>query len=672
MNALSLIRSFVVSARLAFVALPGFVIGLNFAPAHAQGGNGHVPSYPNVAAAAPVSDFTPVANGAWPDFAYAAGLGGTCEARFQPLHDCVSFRLVYANSTLYESGDIKNNVTIRAALYVKRPNRPVIVRQVTFHNGATELTLTPESMAVSDSIPEYWAASEKATVFVRTFAQVAQVGEQIPYRSSWQGLSGFQVKMVTGTTDAPDLTMAAPDDARFVSAPWRGAGFSPVAILGETSAGASSVAILGSSSVAATNSYAALAAKRAGIPYLLLSAGGTTAADYGKFKLRPHLDAICSHALVYYGRNDIGFALAGNIPPGGVLSRVEGDMSSLWQRLKVQGAWVGAMTVTPRDFGGPFTDPTAQKPSSAEMPLRLPLNDWIRSTVLRAHSPLDRVYETADAVEFFEGGLRTSKWNYGLDKKGNRVSLTADGLHPSAAGADLLSRLILDADFVYRPADYVCPIPADAFVRGDGSRIVVHFNDAKNPPLLVPDNAAGFTVRVNGALRRVVQAQQTGPKEIALTLGGASIKKGDVALVDYSPGSATPLVDSSARHNPVEAFADFPVDNRMKDAGENVLSSRLALSDIQWTREGNFVKALVRFANDGGANADNVYLTAAKLGGVGAKASFPLSLGGMPSGANVALTLIWLAPVSGTQTTLRISGADAAGRFTSSARVIIP
>ena len=657
--------------RLLAIALIAFFGGFVFVSASRAQAKAP-PMYPGIVPAPPLFDQPLVAATGWPDTTWVVGFGGTWQMTLKPMRDCASFRLAFANSTVSESKYYTHQLVIRASLFIKRPKQAAIVRQVTFHHGDAEATMEPETLLVSDPIPEYWKGAENATAYIRTYAQTEYSGFAVPMRSDWKYLTGYPVKQVVSASAAPDLTMAAPDEPRFANAPDQANGFGPVAILGDADLTTPSVAVIGSSSVAYATSYAALALIKAKIPFVLLSASGTSAADYLGAKLRPQLDACCSHVLVQYGRNDIGWIYNGYPPAQEVLAPVEANLLHLWQRLKLQGAWVAQTTITPRSTGSSYSDPSTQTASPAEVPLRLPLNDWIRQQPFVANTPLGAFYEMADTVEYFQNGKRTSKWNYSLGAGGRHQAFTGDGLHPNDNGNTALSQKIKGTDFVYDATDFVSPTPADAFASSDGTRLIVTFNEAKNPPLIIPADVTGFSLMINNFPRAITGGYQSGPKEVTLYVGGATIQKDDILALGFAPQSGQEVTDSSPLRNPLNAFAGLTGINKSQGGAVVPNIPQISLSQVTLTRNGATIEAVVQLLNDGGAPATGSRLLKATLGGSATQIALPLSIGGLNPGGSVAFLLTWPAPDSGTKTALKISGSCDQSGFSSSVKVTIP
>ena len=640
--------------------------------AFAQGPIIEQPDYPGVAPAPPLFDQPLVASTGWNNSGGRYGMGGTFQITLKPVRDCRSFRLVFANSAISENRAVRPPISVRASLFVSRPKQPTIVRQVTFHQGEAETALGPETMILSDTIPEYWTGAENATLTIRTYVRLSFANASLPIRADWFTLTGNNVKQVTAASEAPDLTMDAPDEAQLARAVEKASGFGPVAILGDADPSLPSVAIIGSSSVSEADSYVALALRRDKIPFVILGAAGTTARDYQKAVLRPQIDASCSHVFTQYGRNDIGYTYNGAAAARNTLNTVEASLLYLWERLKLQGAWVSQTTIPTRTTGDNYTDPDAQTPTPAEVPLRLPLNDWIRKQTAVDDTPLDAFYEIADEVEYFDRGQRTSKWRYGVGKGGKRFSLTSDGLHPNEDGRKDLAEKVHGSDFSASIPDFVAPTPAEAIVSADGTRLTLRFNEAKSAPVIFPEDLTGFSLTVNNAPRLFTGGYPSGPKELTFYIGGKAIQKDDLVSVGFLPGVRQAITDSSALRNAVAPFAGFIAYNKATgaDAGSN--APQISVSRVVTTRETNALKLVITLTNNGGVTAYGTRLTKITLGDKTVKGSLPLILGTVSPGASVSVTLTWPLLPGGTKTALKLTGDCGQSGFSSSIKVTVP
>lgn len=130
----------------------------------------------------------------------------------------------------------------------------------------------------------------------------------------------------------------------------------------------------------------------------------------------------CNVGICAMGTNDVSFA-------GASLSSVQTILQSTWAAMASLGMKVFQTTITPRTTStDTFATTGSQTVAATESTIRVPLNDWIRTTP----SGLTGYIELADTVE-------TAR-NSGIWKAtGTAQGYTQDGTHPVAAGYALMA-----------------------------------------------------------------------------------------------------------------------------------------------------------------------------------------------------------------------------------------
>lgn len=674
-------QSFRASYRLiVFVLSALFVLAFLSSCVYAQGGNTTPetgPVYPGVTPAKPLFDLPLVAPGVWPNGLITQS--GTCQVPIRPMRNCTYFKLVYANSTNTEpSTSAPNAISIRASLIVLRSGQPASIRQVTFNGGNVEATLDRETMIVSDKIPEYWNVAENAKAYVRTYIRMPSSTAKIPCFTYISPLTGEAAKWVSSTTNPQDVTMAAWPTAAFTSAPNNEQPYYPVAVIGDADPTLPSVAFIGSSSSASLDGFCAQGLNALNIPYIILSTGGWTVSRYDVANLRSQIDASCTHIIEQYGRNDLGETYNPNTAVTQVLNPLKARMTHLWQRHKMQGAWISQVTIQPRIYSQgsaypqtSYTDPYSQTPYPVEQPLRQPLNDWIRAQVSSPDGLLDFVYEMADMVEYIDNGVRTNRWKPGVSSTGALVSLTPDGLHANINGIKMLMTLFSPNQFRYDSRDWIAPCLASAVVSNTGGSIVLTFNEAKNPPLLGVNTQCGFTVKVNNVVQTLYRAQLTGPKEVTLWLSGKPIPAGSQVQVGFTPNSGNAITDNSPLHNSLLPFDNQPAWNNSVSMGTEAAPSIVA-SGVSATHNNGRLEVTVNFTNKGGCQASVVEMTSATLNNVATSTPMTLAVGDIACQGTKSATFSFPDLPSNTRAVLRLSGKHSQGSSSISVAVTVP
>lgn len=84
------------------------------------------------------------------------------------------------------------------------------------------------------------------------------------------------------------------------------------------------------------------------------------------------------------------------------------------------------------------------------------------------------------------------------------------------------------------------------------------------------------------------------------------------------------------------------------------------------------IKADVTLKNSGAADAANVRITAAVLGSAGTITGLPLGVGSIAPGGSATATVYFASQSAGTSTSLKVSGDNSGGAFSSTRRVTVP
>jgi hypothetical protein len=101
-----------------------------------------------------------------------------------------------------------------------------------------------------------------------------------------------------------------------------------------------------------------------------------------------------------------------------------------------------------------------------------------------------------------------------------------------------------------------------------------------------------------------------------------------------------------------------------------IVASALVIEQISIKRSSGSTQVKFVLRNTRSTTATNVRLTGATLGGVGSNPIMPMSLGSLPGGSSISVTLTFKVS-SGTQT-LSLSGMSSFGVFSLTQSVVVP
>lgn len=319
------------------------------------------------------------------------------------------FRLVYSNTQLTASGEVDGThpYSVKASIEYNGAVYPV------WFAGSRTITLAPGAHVVSDVVGVSIPAD--TVFFVRSYPTTATLGDKWPVSGTLITGEGESYLAAADKTD--DLTSIGANAA---------SGFGPVAILGHVGFDVPTVGIIGSSS--AFGQGDAVSGPRYNYGYLSRFAGDILGTGYVKMTrasdtmaqmladYRRRLSYLSitnpSHVIQQMGSNDIS--------NGGSFDTVKARLIETWAILDSMGHKVIQTTYTPTTTSTDNWATVANQTVAASNPVRIAINDWIRT----CPGPLTGYLECSDQVE-------TAR-NSGIWKvDGTANKYTVDGLHLS-------------------------------------------------------------------------------------------------------------------------------------------------------------------------------------------------------------------------------------------------
>jgi lysophospholipase L1-like esterase len=317
--------------------------------------------------------------------------GSNSETYWPVTRDTQSVALAYSNIWDWSGTGATNSITIRASVKAFGGWVPV------FFNGKRDVVIEPDGLVVSDPTGAPLAAGSLLPVRTRV---TVNSGEKWPNHTLTDATAGEGVENGTATTDKT-LTGTIATGRTYGPAP-----FTVLADPGITGDARTLVgvgdSIMQQQHDAINNSVSSTSTLQWGfvrrytnpnkIPFLNLALIGDTARDYAalsgrKYAYRRGAAADGGVAIVNFGRNDLD--------QGRTLAQIQADLVTVWTSMARRGIKVYQATVCPKTTSTDKWGTTAGQTVVAEEPIRVALNDWIRTTP----APLSGYFETADTVE---------------------------------------------------------------------------------------------------------------------------------------------------------------------------------------------------------------------------------------------------------------------------------